>query len=210
MNELLADSVETRGLLEKAGAGDRRAFDRLLARHRPDLRQFVELRIDPRMRARLDPSDVVQETQLEVVRRLPDFLARQPMPFHVWLRKTAYERLLMARRQHVGASQRAVGREVPLPDRSSLLLAQRILPRGSTPSQRLGRRELAQRVHEALAHLPEADREILVMRSLEERSYEEIGCILEIDPAAARKRHGRALIRLHKLLVEGGLTDSQS
>jgi len=210
MNDLPADSVETRGLLEKAGAGDRRAFDRLLARHRHDLRQFVELRIDPRLRARLDPSDVVQETQLEVVRRLPDFLARQPMPFHVWLRKTAYERLLMARRQHIGASQRSVGREVPLPDRSSLLLAQRILPRGSTPSQRLGRRELAQRVHHALAQLPEADREILVMRSLEERSYEEIGCILDIYPAAARKRHGRALIRLHKFLAEDGLTGFQS
>ena len=209
MDELTPDSDETRGLLEAAGAGDRRAFDRLLARHRPELRQFVELRMDPRMRGRVDASDVVQETQLEVYRRLADFLDRRPMPFHVWLRKTAYERLLMARRQHVEAAQRAVGREVPLPERSSLLLAQRLLPRGSTPSQSLGRRELARRVHQVLEQLPDADREILFMRNFEERSYPEIACLLDIEPAAARKRHGRALIRLHALLAEDGLMDSQ-
>jgi RNA polymerase sigma-70 factor (ECF subfamily) len=146
---------------------------------------------------------------LEVFRRLRDFLDRRPMPFHVWLRKTAYERLLMARRQHVAAAQRAVGREVPLPDRSSLLLARRLGLGGSTPSQRLGRHELALRVHQILAQLPGADREILVMRILEERSYQEIACILDIDPAAARKRYGRALIRLHALLAEDGLMDAQ-
>jgi RNA polymerase sigma-70 factor (ECF subfamily) len=210
MHELRPDSSETQSLLRAAGTGDRRAFDQLLARHRPELRQFIELRMDPKIRGRVDPSDVVQETQLEVVRRLPDFLERQPMPFHVWLRKTAYERLLMARRQHVEAAQRAVGLEMPLPDRSSFLLAQRLLPRGSTPSQRLSRRELARRVHQILAQLPDVDREILVVRNLEERSYQEIAYILDIDPAAARKRYGRALLRFHKLLVEDGLTDSQA
>jgi RNA polymerase sigma-70 factor, ECF subfamily len=209
MDELAPDSAETQGFLRDAAAGDRLAFDRLLARHRPELRQFVELRMDPKLRGRVDPSDVVQETQLEAFRRLPDFLERQPMPFHVWLRKTAYERLIMARRQHVQAAQRAVGREVPLPDRSSLLFAERLWPRGSTPSRRLGRRELARRVHQVLAQLPDADREILVMRNLEERSYPEIACILDIDPAAARKRYGRALLRLHTLLAQDGLTESQ-
>jgi RNA polymerase sigma-70 factor (ECF subfamily) len=150
---------------------------------------------------------VVQETQLEVYRRLGDFLDRRPMPFRVWLRKTAYERLLMARRRHVEAGQRAVGRERPLPDRSSLLFARRIIARGSTPSRSLGRRELARRLHRVLAELTDTDREILVMRNLEDRSYEEIACILDVEPAAARKRHGRALIRLHALLAADGLMD---
>jgi RNA polymerase sigma-70 factor (ECF subfamily) len=207
MDELTPDSAETRGLLEQARTGHRAAFDRLLDRHRPDLLRFVELRRDPKMRARVDASDVVQETQLEVYRRLGDFLDRRPMPFHVWLRKTAYERLLMARRQHVKAAQRAVGRERPLPDRSSLLFARRIIARGSTPSQRLGRRELARRLHRLLAEMPETDREILVMRNLEERSYQEIACILGVEAAAARQRHGRALIRLHALLAADGLME---
>jgi RNA polymerase sigma-70 factor, ECF subfamily len=209
MDELAPDSAETRDLLEQAGRGHRPAFDRLLARHRSDLLQFVGLRMDPKMRGRVDPSDVVQETQLDVYRRLGDFCARRPMPFHVWLRKTAYERLLMTRRQHVEAAQRAVEREQPLPDRSSLLFARRILARGSTPSRSLGRRELVRRLHQALAELPDTDREILVMRNLEERPYEEIACILDIEPAAARKRHGRSLIRLHALLAADGPLDSR-
>jgi RNA polymerase sigma-70 factor (ECF subfamily) len=205
MAEITPDSVATQGLLREAAAGDRRAFDQLLTRHRKSLCKFVELRMDPKMRTRVDASDVVQETQLEAFRRLPDFLERRPMPFHVWLRKTAYERLLMARRQHVDAGQRAVGREVPLPDRSSLVLAAKLIPKGSTPSQRLGRHELALRVHRMLQGLTAADREILLMRTVEERSYQEIACILEIDPAAARKRYGRAVLRLHALLAEDGL-----
>jgi RNA polymerase sigma-70 factor (ECF subfamily) len=208
MDELPADSAETCGLLEQSGGGDRRAFDQLFARHRPDLRRFIDRRLDPKLRGRLDPSDVVQETQLEAYRRLPDFLRRRPMPFHVWLRKTAYERLLMLRRQHVEAARRAVGREVPLPDRSSALLAQQLLAGGSTPSHQLRRRELVRQVQEVLAGLAEADREVLFMRHYEGLSYQEVACILDIDPAAARKRYGRALLRLHQLLADAGLGGS--
>jgi RNA polymerase sigma-70 factor, ECF subfamily len=146
---------------------------------------------------------------MEACRRLPDFLKRQPMPFHLWLRKTAYERLLMLRRQHVEARQRAVGREVGLPDRSSLLLAQQLLAAGSTPSQRLDRRELIQKVRKAVTELGDEDREILVMRDFEGLSYQEVACLLDIEVAAARQRHGRALLRLHQLLAAGGLTESQ-
>src|SRR5262245_14936936 len=208
MDELMPDSAETRGLVEEPRAGHRPALDHLLDRHRPDLLRFVELRLDPKMRGRVDPSDVVQETQCEVYRRLRDFLDRKPMPFHVWLRKTAYARLLMTRREHVEAAQRALVREWPLPDRSSLLFARRILARGSTPSRRPGRRELVRRLHRILAELPEGDREILVMSDLEDRSYQEIACILDIEPAAACERHGRALIRLHAHPAADGLMDS--
>jgi RNA polymerase sigma-70 factor (ECF subfamily) len=200
------DSRETEDLLEQAAAGDTLAQERLLRRHRPCLRAFVEAHLDPTLRARLDASDVVQEAQLEVARRLPDFLRRRPMPFRLWLRKTAYERLLMLRRRHRGAARRAVGREVTLPDRSSLALAQNLLAPNSSPSRRAEREEQVRRVQEALARLAEADREVLLMRHYEDLSYEDIGCILGIEPAAARKRHGRALVRLHKALAapEGG------
>ena len=196
------DSQETEGLLEQAAAGDSLARERLLKRHRPRLREFVEVHLDPALRARLDASDVVQEAQLEVARRLPDFLQRRPMPFRLWLRKTAYERLLMLRRRHHGAARRSVGREVALPDRSSLALAQQLLAPHSSPSRQADRQEQARRVQEALARLAEADREVLLMRHYEDLPYEDIGCILGIEPAAARKRAGRALVRLHALLAE--------
>jgi RNA polymerase sigma-70 factor (ECF subfamily) len=208
VDELPADSTDTRRLLEQSG-GDRRAFDELFARHRAELRRFVERRLDPKLRGRLDASDVVQETQLEAYRRLPDFLRRRPMPFHVWLRRTAYERLLMLRRRHVEAAKRAVGREEALPDRSSVLLARQLFPAGSTPSRQLRRRELARQVQQVVARLSEDDREILFMRIVEGLAYQEVACILDIDPAAARKRHGRALLRLHQLLAAAGLKESQ-
>src|SRR5262249_54174108 len=159
---------------------------------------------------RLDPSDVVQETQLEVVRRLHDFLERRPMPFHLWVRKTAYERLLNLRRDHVEAARRAVGREVALPDRSSLLLARPLLSGGPSPSRRLQAEEFAERVSRAVGELPESDRELLLMRHAEELSYEEVACLLDITPAAARKRYGRALLRLRKVLSEHGLLETPS
>jgi RNA polymerase sigma-70 factor (ECF subfamily) len=208
MAELTPDSAETRNLLEQVQAGERQAFERLFARHRSYLREIVAMRLDPVLRARVDPSDIVQETQLEAYRRLEDYLRRRPMPFRLWLRKTAYHRLHKIRRRHAAAARRAVEREVPLPDRSSLVLAQQLLAPGSTPSQQLSRRELTRLVRQALARLPDADREVLLLRTFEGFSHQEIGCILEIDTAAARKRYGRALLRLRKLLFDSGLMES--
>lgn len=204
MGEPAPDSAETHRLLEEAGRGDQRALDNLFARHRSELRRFIANRMDRRMRARVDASDIVQEAQLEATRRLNDYLKRQPMPFATWLRKTAYERLLMHRRRHVVAAQRAVGREVPLPDRSSLQLAQRLFNPKSSSSHKANQRQLARQVRELLAQLPEMDREILVMRNVEELAYNDVACILGIDAATARKRHGRALLRLHRLLADNG------
>jgi RNA polymerase sigma-70 factor (ECF subfamily) len=209
MDMISPDSTETRNLLSQVEAGDRQAFERLFARYRAYLRQVVEVRLDPRVRARVDPSDVVQETQMEAFRRLPDYLARRPMPFRLWLRKTAQERLLVTRRQHLEAGRRAVDREVPLPERSSLLLARSFLA-GSTPSRQLDRKELARRVRQAVARLSETDQEILLLRAFEGLSNQEVACLLDLDPATASKRHGRALLRLQKLLAEGGLAESES
>ena len=209
MCEAKPDSAETTRLLQRAQGGDPSAFDQLFERHRPDLCRMVDLRFDEKLRSRVDPSDVVQEAQLEAFRRLADFLDRQPMPFWLWLRKTAYERLLNIRRDHLKAACRQLDREVPLPDRSSLLLAQQLLAGGSTPSQRFAQREYEQRVRQAVAGLPEADREILLMRNVEGLAHQEVGCLLGISHANARKRYGRALLQLRKLLVENGLTESQ-
>ena len=209
MDQALPSASETECLLQQVRNGNRHAFDRLLAVHRPYLRQLVELRLDPKLRPRVDPSDVVQEAQIEAVRRLEGYLSQAPMPFRLWLRQLAYDRLLMMHRRHIKAARRSVRQEVGLPEHSSLLLAQQLMAGDSTPSQQLDQQELARRVRQAVAQLPDPDREVLMMRTFEGLSFEEVGVLLEIDPATARKRHGRALLRLHKILSEGGLTESQ-
>jgi RNA polymerase sigma-70 factor (ECF subfamily) len=207
MDSPTPDSAETQELLEQAGAGSRQALEQLLRRHRPALRRFVALRLDDRLRQRLDASDLVQEAELEAIQRLADFLRRRPMPFGLWLRKTAYQRMSKALR-HAGFGRPRSGREVPLPDRSSLLLARGLLT-GSAPGDRLDRAEAARRVRQAVARLPELDRQVIVMRNFDDLTNPEIGLILDLDPAAVSQRHGRALLRLRKLLLEAGLGGSE-
>lgn len=207
MADVTPDSAETCGLLERIERGEADALEALLRRHRRELHSFIDLHLDPRLRARFDASDVVQDAQAEAAQRMNDFLSRKPMPFRLWLRKNAYERLLNLRRDHVGRQKRSVRREVALPDRSSVLLARPLLARGGSPSQQAEARELERRISEAVAELSEQDREILLMRHAEELPFDEIGCLLEIDPAAARKRFGRALIRLQQALAARGLME---
>jgi RNA polymerase sigma-70 factor (ECF subfamily) len=202
------DSTETRKLLSEIEQGDRKALDQLLLRHRQAVRDFVEHHFDPRLRARLDPSDVVQETLFELANRMPDFLAKRPMPFRLWLRRKAYEKLLNHRRDHMTRARRSVIREVPWPDRSSILVVRPLLGRDSAPSRRLQNQEMRERIARAVQRLAEGDREILLMRHAEDLAFEDIGCLLEVTAAAARKRFGRALIRLQKLLTEAGLLES--
>jgi RNA polymerase sigma-70 factor (ECF subfamily) len=203
------DADETQALLQQIRAGDRQAFEQLFARHQGYLHRLVELHLDPRLRSRLDPSDVVQETQLEALSRLNAYLERPPLPFRLWLRQIACDRATKARRYHLGAARRAVVREVPLPEESSLVLARQLLAGGPSPSEQLDDRELAFRLRQAVAQLPEADQQVVMLRHFEGLSNQEVACLLGIEPATSSKRHGRAMLRLHRILFEGGLTGSQ-
>ncbi|MBI3467993.1 MAG: sigma-70 family RNA polymerase sigma factor [Planctomycetes bacterium] len=209
MAQVAPDTTETRDLLERLRAGDRGALDQLLSLHRSFLRRLIELRLDPRLRARVDPSDVVQKTQLEAARRIDDYLRRGPMPFRLWLRMTAEKRLNALWRQHMAAARRSIGCEPSLDGRSSVQLAERLLVGGPSPSEQVRSRELARMVRQAVAQLGDPDREIVVMRNFEELSNEEVAYTLGVDPGTASKRYGRALLRLHKILLELGLRGSQ-
>jgi RNA polymerase sigma-70 factor, ECF subfamily len=209
MDEPASDSAEVLALLSRAKAGEKQAFDRLFALCEAQLRRFVDLRLDPKLRPRVDTSDIIQEAHLEAVRRLDDFLKNPTLPFKLWLRQITLDRLLMMRRRHVGAARRSLAREAALPDGSSCALARQLVAAHSTPSQQVGREELARRVREAVAQLAEADREVILMRTFESLSFEEIAHLIGVEAAAARKRHGRALLRLHKILTDDGLTESQ-
>ena len=207
MSSLRPDTPETCALLEQFRQGDSQVLEELLQRSRLGLRAFIEARFDKRLYSRLDPSDIVQETQLEVARRIDDYLERQPMPFHLWLRKTAYERMLDAGKHHRKRQRRSVDREVALPTSSSVLLALPLFRKKSSPTQRLQAQELAEQVALAVQQLSGVDQEILLMRHGEEMPFAEIACVLGIASATARKRFGRALLRLQTLLTEQGLLE---
>jgi RNA polymerase sigma-70 factor (ECF subfamily) len=193
--------MDTDQLLDQVAHGDSSAAATLLTRHRDRLRRMVYLRIDPRLAARLDPSDIVQDALAEAHRRLPAYAAERPIPFYPWLRRIAWERLLRMHRRHIDAKRRTVLREdaPPLSESSEMLLAER-LAGASTPSEQLLRREIRERLHEALANLPVGDREVIVLKHLEELSFQEAAAVLEISTAAIYSRYYRAIQRLHRLL----------
>jgi RNA polymerase sigma-70 factor (ECF subfamily) len=202
------DSDVTAALLDRTRGGEREAFGLLFARHRKVLRRVIDLRLERELRGRVDPSDVLQETQVDAYGRLDDYLRRRPMPFALWLRKTACERLIKLREQHREAARRSVEREVPLPDQTSLVLFQKLCATSNIPERRIARQELARKVRFALARLSDADREILLMRYLEDLSNGEIAQVLGLEPAAVAKRHGRALLRLEQALREDEVGES--
>src|SRR5215813_13944051 len=109
---MTTDSSETRRRLARAAQGDNKALGTLLARDRDRLRRMVALRLDRRLNGRIDPSDIIQEAQLEAGARLAEFLSRPEMPFFVWLRLIAGQCLTAAHRRHLGARLRDAGREV--------------------------------------------------------------------------------------------------
>ena len=178
----------------------------MFARHCEQLRQAVALRLDRRLAARVDVSDVVQETYLEAARRLPEYLERSAMPFALWLRWLARDRVLTLHRKHLFADKRAVGREVqPLPVDSSAQFAAGLLGPGPSPSQAAAALELAERLRLALQQLDEDERGLLVGRHVEQLSNRELAQLLGISEAAANKRYVPALERLRGILHKLGV-----
>jgi RNA polymerase sigma-70 factor, ECF subfamily len=210
-NAMPEEADETQELLVRIQGGDARALDELFARHRGLVHRTVARRIEPSLRARVDPSDVVQEAQLDAALRLSDFIERRPMPFRQWMVRTAVERLLKFRRQAT-AARRDAGRDRPLEVSSGSsngpAVPEEIRARVSSPSQQAAARESAKKLRVALERLSEPDRAILESRAIEGLSYDAVGARLGIEPAAARKRYGRALLRLRVLLLADGLTES--
>lgn len=209
MGRAQSNETDSEALLRQLRDGDADAFDRLFAQHRPYLRQVVELRLSRRVRPRMDPSDIVQEAQIEALRRLPAYLDRPSMPLRLWLRQIAYDRLIMAHRRHVATERRTTEREVALPDHSTMQLANQLLADGDSPSRELVKDELSRRVRQAVSKLDEADLEMLLMRNFEGLTNLEVARLLQVDPASASRRYGRSLLRLRKILAADDLTESQ-
>jgi RNA polymerase sigma-70 factor (ECF subfamily) len=206
------NSADTADLLKRARSGDQKARNEIFAHYRDRLRRMVELRLDRRMQARIDASDVVQEAFVEAVSRLDEYLREPHLPLLLWLRLVVGERLIRLHRHHLGAQKRDAGLEVSLyrgafPAASSAALAAQLLGRHTSPTQAATRAERTLRLQEALNTLDPLDREVLCLRNFEELSLKETSQVLGITVAAAAKRYVRALKRLEDILaaLPGGL-----
>ena len=193
-------------LLERLRSGDQQVLADLFDSHRARLLRMVRLRIDRRLRGRIDPWDVLQEAFLDALRRLPEYLARPSVPFFLWLRGLTGQRLLVLHRFHLGTRMRDAGLEVSLmpdtaPQVTSVALAAHFAGDLTSPSEAAIRNELIHRLQETLEAMEPMDREIIALRHFEELSNKEVAEVLGIQRSAASNRYVRALGRIRQSLA---------
>jgi RNA polymerase sigma-70 factor (ECF subfamily) len=198
---------EIQGLLDRLRGGDRDALAELFARHRGPLRRMIELRLDHRLNGRVSASDVLQEAYVDAMKRVPHFFEKPEMPFFIWLRWIAGQRIVEVHRQHLGARMRDAGLEVSLQQgypvaASSSCMAASLAGEQTSPSLAAIRGETMTQLEAALDRLDPIDREVLALRHFEELSNNEVAALLGIQKAAASKRYVRALERLKGALAE--------
>lgn len=198
------ENNETDQLVSRARAGDVASIAVLMQKHRRRLKQMICARMDPRIRPRVDPSDVIQDTLTSASQQLPKYLETTAIPFYAWLRRIAWQKLVHAHERHLDAEKRSIKREQveyqQVSDKSTLLFAKLIPGNLSTPSGAVSRKENQIRVRRALASMAEIDREVLLQRYVEQLSLKEISSVLEMTEAAVTMRHMRALQKMQKLL----------
>jgi RNA polymerase sigma-70 factor (ECF subfamily) len=197
----MAEAGDVAELLAQAADGDEKALSQLFTHYRKRLKQMVRLRLNRRLQGRVDDSDIIQEAFLEAAKRLPEYLAKKPLPFFLWLRHITGEKLIDAHRRHLGAKIRDVGQEVslhrgPMPAASSASLAAQLLGHLTSPSRTAIKAETRLRVQEVLNGMDPLDREILALRHFEQLSNPEVAQTLGLKESTASSRYLRALKRL--------------
>lgn len=193
--------------LSRLQAEGDQALAEVMTEHAPRLRRMVALRTDVRLSRRLDPADVLQEAYLEARKRLPRYLSDPETPPFVWLRGIVLNTLFDFHRRHLGARMRDAAQEVSLQrsfasQTNSAMLAACLVGNLTSPSQAAIRRERVLQIEQVLEQMDEIDREVLVLRHLEQLSNDEVAAILGVKKAAASRRYRRALDRFRAVLTD--------
>ena len=201
-----ADEVKVGVLLDRLARGEPGVLGALFDVYRSRLRNEVagELAADPRLAARFDASDVVQEVFIDARQQVDWFLASGGrVDFWIWLRGLARERRLKFLRDHLDAQCRTAKRQRELPDESAYHPA----APGDSPSAAAGAAEETERLARAFQRLDVDDREVIRLRVTEGRTNPEAASLLGLTPAAVAKRLERALNRLRVAANRTGDTD---
>lgn len=177
----------------------------LLVRER--LRRVIDFRLDYRLGGRVSQSDVLQETYVRAAQRIESYLKKPDMPFFVWLRLEANQRMHEIHRFHFGAEKRDIRREVKLQNKSdngntSVQLAAHIVAKMTSASGLFQKAQQIEALEKTLSEMNETDREVIAMRHFEELSNVETAKVLGIGAEAASKRYIRALKRLKEIMQQ--------
>ncbi len=188
-----------RELIHRARAGDEEALGRLLDGHRAYLKLLAQRAVGGRLEARLDSSDLVQQTCLSAFKNFGRFDGDDEAQFVAWLRTIHERNIHDTIRRHVHTQKRAVGNEQSL-DESQMAAAAKGAAVASSPSQRAMRDEQAVQLADALAKLPDDQREAVRLRHLEGGTLAELAARFDRSEDAVASLLKRGLENLRKHL----------
>jgi len=197
------ERTRTEGLVKRARE-DPDAFAELFGRVRGRLSMWITLRMGPVLRSKVSVEDVLQETFLQAYRSLSEFEDQGPDSFRRWLFSVAENRLRDMHKFHTRQKRdatREIGASVAAPGEVTIL--ERLQGELRTPSSGAGSRELVGRLTQAISALPDSLREVLIMRAIEECTFQEISDRLGRRRATVQAQFVRALRSLKDELVEG-------
>jgi len=199
----------TKELLQRAAEGNDSARQELLLQHADRLKAMIRLRLNHRLRGRLDPSDVLQEAFLDVTKRLDECLQDPPESFFLWLRKVTVTKLAEIHRHHLDVQARDADREISIlglgePAADSVSLAAHLLGRVTSPSQAAIKAEERFKLQQLLDSLDPVDREVIALRHFEQLDSAETAAVLGLSKSGASSRYIRAMRRLHTVMVGAG------
>jgi RNA polymerase sigma-70 factor (ECF subfamily) len=195
------DPVE---LLQAARAGDSQALGRLLELYRNYLRLLARLQAGRRLRAKADPSDLVQEAFLAAQRNFAQFRGSTEGELVDWLRQILASKLVDLARRYLGTARRDVRLERQLAadlDDSSRALGAALLAPQSSPSERAARRERAVLLADAIKSLPEDYGEVIILRHLEGLPLAEVAARMGRSHDSVKKLWVRGIARLRQILT---------
>lgn len=186
-------------LLTRAKAGQASALGVLLQWYVKYLTILASTQLDGRIRHRVSPSDVVQDTLLAAHRDFPGFRGQSQGELLAWLRQILIHSLHRAISRHIKAEKRDVRRDVSIDhaserfEKSACRLANRLAAEIESPSAAMQRREGVIEFANRLSDLSEAYREVIVLRILHGLSFEEIAQRMDRTSGAVRMLWLRAL-----------------
>jgi RNA polymerase sigma-70 factor (ECF subfamily) len=190
-------------LIQRARRGEAGGLDQLLGAYRNYLALLARTWIDPSMRGKADPSDLVQETLLKAHQHFDQFRGQTEPEIAAWLRRILARSLADFARRFRLAEARNVSRERSLEemlDRSSAALGNLVAAAGNSPSQSAARRELSVVLADALADMDPDYREVLELRNLQELDWDEVARRMNRSQGAVRMLWARALRQLRPLV----------
>jgi RNA polymerase sigma-70 factor (ECF subfamily) len=190
-------------LLQQARQGRDAALGQLLDSYSQYLALLARMRIGRHIQGKIDPADVVQETLLDAHRQFDRFRGSCEAELTAWLRRILAGHLALVTRQYLGTKGRDARLEQQLGellDRSAEILDRGLLFTTSTPSQHAVRREQAVLLADALAHLADDYREVIILRHLEGLAFREVAFRMGRSEDSVQKLWVRALTHLRRLL----------